>query len=251
MNHHLLADKRLNEILEIVREKGTVTVGELSEALKVSESTVRRDLTSLDKQGLLVKVHGGATNLNVHYVAKDADMETKHDMNREDKLKIAKYAASMIQPDDFVYIDAGSTTEMMVDYITQKNAVFVTNATVHARKLAQRGFQVYILGGELKPATDAIVGSEAILSLQKYNFSIGFWGTNGVNQRTGYSTPDVHESLVKAEAIKHCRECYVLCDATKFEQISTVTFAGFSSATIITTGLQDRNLKKCNNIKEV
>ncbi len=247
----MLADERFNGILDIVKEKGTVTVGELSRSLRASKSTIRRDLTTLDKQGLLVKVHGGATNLNVHYVTKDADMETKHDMNKEDKLKIAKYAASLIQPDDFVYIDAGTTTEIMIDYITQKNALFVTNATVHARKLAQRGFQVYILGGELKPTTDAIVGSEAILCLQKYNFSIGFWGANGVNQQTGYSTPDVHESLVKAEAMKHCKDRYVLCDATKFGQISSATFGDFSSATIITTRLQDRNLKKCNNIKEV
>lgn len=247
----MLADERFNGILDIVKEKGTVTVGELSRSLRASKSTIRRDLTTLDKQGLLVKVHGGATNLNVHYVTKDADMETKHDMNKEDKLKIAKYAASLIQPDDFVYIDAGTTTEIMIDYITQKNALFVTNATVHARKLAQKGFQVYILGGELKPTTDAIVGSEAILCLQKYNFSIGFWGANGVNQQTGYSTPDVHESLVKAEAMKHCKDRYVLCDATKFGQISSATFGDFSSATIITTRLQDRNLKKCNNIKEV
>lgn len=248
---HLLADERFTGILEIVRKKGSVTVAELSKILGVSESTIRRDLTLLDKQGLLVKVHGGATNLNIHYVTKDADMETKHDMNREDKRKIAKYAAGIIKPDDFVYIDAGSTTELMIDYITQKNAIFVTNATVHARKLAQKGFQVYILGGELKPTTDAIVGSEAILCLQKYNFSIGFWGANGVNQQSGFSTPDIHEGIVKSEAMKRCRDRYVLCDVTKFEQISSASFGEFSSATIITTRLQDRNLKKCNNIKEV
>lgn len=247
----MLIDERLNAILKIVEEQKSATVQELTQRLNASESTIRRDLSVLHKKGKLVKVHGGATVIGMNYNTKDDDVATRQDLNREDKIKIGKYAASLIKPNDFVYIDAGTTTEIMIDYIEERNAVFVTNATTHAMKLAQKGCTTYILGGELKSSTEAVVGSDTILSLQKYNFTIGFWGTNGVNQKTGFSTPDMNEALVKREAMKHCKNCYVLCDNSKFRQISSVTFGEFTEATIITTNLKDDLYKKCKNIMEV
>lgn len=90
----------------------------------------------------------------------------------------------------------------MIDYITERQAIFVTNAITHAKKLADRGCSVYILGGEFKAVTEAIVGEEAVVTLDKYNFTKGFWGANGVSLQRGYSTPELKEALVKR---KPCR----------------------------------------------
>ena len=76
-----------------------------------------------------------------------------------------------IAPGDFVYLDAGTTTELLIEYITSHQAVFVTNAISHAKRLAERGFTVYLLGGEFKAVTEAIVGEEAVAALEKYNFT--------------------------------------------------------------------------------
>lgn len=247
----MLIETRLGEILSIVEQKKSVSVQELMQLINVSEATVRRDLNTLDANGKLIKIHGGAMAIGSICHTTDDDVLYRKNQNMEAKIRIAKYAAALIKPHDFIYMDAGTTTELMIDFITEKNAVFVTNAVAHAKKLSQLGCRTYILGGELKPQTEAIVGDEAVMSLEKYNFTKGFWGTNGVNLSTGFSTPDVREAMIKKKSMERCRERFVLCDESKFSTISSVTFADFSNAIIITNKLKDESLKKYRNIKEV
>lgn len=168
-----------------------MTVQQLMAELNASESTIRRDLTTLDANGQLTKVHGGAILKNAVYSTTDDEVVHRKEQNREAKEKIARYAAGLIGAGDFVYIDAGTTTELMIDHITEKQATFVTNAVTHAKKLAERGCAVYILGGEFKAVTEAIVGEEAVATLEKYNFTKGFWGTNGISMQQGFSTPEL------------------------------------------------------------
>ena len=247
----MLAEERYNEILRLVNEKKTVTVQELTEVLDTSESTIRRDLTTLHKKGSLIKVHGGATALSVEGLTRDASLTVRRDMNIEEKVAIAKYAAALIEKDDFVYLDAGSSVDLMIDYIVEQEAIYVTNAIGHAQKLLQKGCRVFLLGGELKEVTEAIVGAQAIDSLKRYNFTKGFFGANGVHRERGLTTPDITEALVKEKAMEQCANRYVLADSTKINQISSVTFAGFEEGMILTTRLRDASYKACKNILEV
>ena len=247
----MLAEERYNEILRLVNEKKTVTVQELTEVLDTSESTIRRDLTTLHKKGSLIKVHGGATALSVEGMTRDASLTVRRDMNIEEKVAIAKYAAALIEKDDFVYLDAGSSVDLMIDSIVEQEAIYVTNAIGHAQKLLQKGCRVFLLGGELKEVTEAIVGAQAIDSLKRYNFTKGFFGANGVHRERGLTTPDITEALVKEKAMEQCANRYVLADSTKINQISSVTFAGFEEGMILTTRLRDASYKACKNILEV
>ena len=129
--------------------------------------------------------------------------------------------------------------------------MFVTNAISHAKLLAEKGCRVYLLGGEFKFQTEAIVGEEAMEMLSKYNFTKGFWGTNGISVSKGYSTPEIKEAMVKKYSMKNCKRCYILADASKFDQLSSVKFADFDQATILTTELYKPALKKYKNIVEV
>lgn len=246
----MLTEERFQKILELVETYKTVTTQKLIDELNISESTVRRDLMLLDEQGKLKKIRGGAM-VNNHYNTKDDTVSKRKDRNQEEKRKIAKYAASLIEPNDFVYLDAGTTTEQMIDYLTEPNVVFVTNAVGHAKRLSERGYTTYILGGEFKATTEAIVGEEAMESLKKYNFTKGFWGTNGVSLTGGFSTPDVKEAMIKRASMESCAECYVLCDPSKFSQVSCVKFADFANADIISTKVTDEEYAKCSNILEV
>lgn len=247
----MLTEERLQEILKLLGEKGSVSTQELMAALDISESTVRRDLTTLDEQGRLLKVRGGALVREDTYSTAEATMSQKKTLHLEEKKAIARYAASLLEADDFVFLDAGSTTELMIDYMTERDVTFVTNAVSHAKKLSEKGYITYILGGEFKATTEAIVGDEVIESLQKYNFTKGFWGTNGINRKVGFSTPDVKEAMVKKISMQHCAERYVLGDPSKFSQISCVKFADFVNAVIITTGLSDKSYAGCENIIEI
>ena len=204
----MLTEERLHKILRLVAERGSVSTQELMDTLDISESTVRRDLTTLDEQGMISKVRGGAMVKEDKYSTVEATMMQKKDLNLEEKRVIARYAASLLQENDFVFLDAGSTTE-------------------------------------------AIVGDETVAGLQKYNFTKGFWGTNGVNRKVGFTTPDVKEAMVKKTAMEHCAKRYVLCDTSKFSQISSVKFADFANAFIITTELEDDNYAHCENIIQV
>lgn len=247
----MLAEERFAKILSIIENEGSATVQQLMIALDASESTIRRDLNSMDEKGLLTKVHGGAVAKNQMIRTHDEDIRNRKEKNIDEKIMIAKYAANLIREDDFVYIDAGSTTELMVDFIKEKKAVFVTNAISHAKKLSELGCRVYILGGEFKSSTEAIVGEEAVTTLDKYNFTKGFWGTNGISVQSGYSTPEVKEALLKKKSMEHCKECFVLADSSKFSQISSVKFAEFDQATVLTVAPVPKAFQKYKNIKEV
>ena len=201
--------------------------------------------------GQLIKVHGGAVSKHTVYSSTDEKVSNRKEQNREAKVKIARYAASLIEEGDFVYIDASTTTELMIEYISVKTATYVTNAITHAKKLADQGFNVYLIGGEFKAITEAIVGEEAVENLEKFNFTKGFWGTNGISIKRGYTTPELKEALVKRRSMKNCRECYIVTDDSKFNQISSVTFAPFESATVITTEITQTMFKEFENVIEI
>lgn len=243
----MLAEERLTRIKERVNEQGSATLQELMEYLDTSESTIRRDISTLDSMGEVIKVHGGAVSVNTSFKMRDAEVSDRRVINMEEKRMIARYAAGLIKKDDFVYIDAGTTTEFIIDYITEKNAIYVTNAVNHACKLVHKGFEVYLAGGRLKGATEAIVGAETMEALSNYNFTIGFWGTNGIHKKTGYTTPDREEAGVKHISFWNCKKRYIVADSSKFDSISPVRFADFGDAVIITDKIAE-GYKDCDNI---
>ena len=229
----MLTLQRHEMILRLLKEKGSITTIEISDKLGISESTARRDINTLDREGKLSKVFGGAVEKEQSIIAYEYTFEQKNDLNIEEKQKIARYAASLIEKDDFVYLDAGTTTAYMIDYIDNNGVTFVTNGITHAQKLASKGFKVFLIGGELKASTEAIIGNVAMEALKNYHFTKGFFGTNGVSIKSGCTTPDTNEALVKKMAISHCKTSYVLCDSSKFNKISPVTFASFEGTGII------------------
>lgn len=244
----MLSEERQAIILEMLESKGSVEGTELMEALDASESTIRRDLTAMDKAGLLIKVHGGAmAKKKQSYVTTEGDLEHKRAEHTDEKRKIAAYAADLITDDDFVYIDAGTTTELMIDFIQCQHAIFVTNSINNARQLSQRGFKTLLVGGEFKSITEAIVGEEAIANIEKYNFTKGFFGTNGLTRKNGFTTPEMREAMIKKRAMLSSKDVYVLADSSKFGKISPVSFGRVESANIITENCP-KEFEDLNNI---
>ena len=103
----MLTEQRFERILERLKVKKSITVAEITEDLGISESTARRDITALDKAGKLTKVFGGAVAAEHTYEMKEPTVAQKVNVRKEEKIKIAQYAADMIGDNDFVYLDAG------------------------------------------------------------------------------------------------------------------------------------------------
>ena len=249
----MLTEERFAKIVKIVNQEGTVTVLELAQAIGISESTIRRDLNQLDKLGRIRKVHGGATAAVLMSDGHERNMQEKYSRNIEEKRAIAAYAATLVHPNDFVFLDAGSTTEQMAEYLDENTAFYVTNGITLAQKLAARGFKTMLLAGRVKASTDAVIGMEAVSSLARYHFTRGFFGTNGITVAEGFTTPDLEEAANKRAAMEHCRQCYVLADNSKFDTLSNVSFGELSKAKIITTrgNVRLKNYKQHTEVIEV
>lgn len=247
----MLTQERYQMILQILNEKNAVTVSELAQAIGTSESTIRRDLNSLADMGKLNKVFGGATSIRQTTGVFEDTVSSREAIMSDNKNAIAAYSATLIKDDDFVYIDAGTTTSRLIDYITNYKATYVTNGISHARKLIQKGLTAYIIGGRMKPATEAVVGAKGIESINSFNFTKAFMGANGIDIDTGFTTPDVEEALIKEAAIKKSYMSFVLADHTKFGHVFPVTFSKLKKCCIITDFLTDKRYADITVVKEV
>ena len=248
----MLQEERFNRILEELSLRGAVKSINLAEMLDVSESTVRRDINELERSGKLRKVFGGAVPV------KDAikgggvnSFVTDHEGHVEEKEAIARYAAGLIEDGDLVFIDAGSTTEKLVEHIDNSKASYMTNGLIHAQKLARKGLDVSVVSGRVKGGRLSVIGSRAVKSMASYNFTKCFMGTNGINEEKGFTTPDLDEAMVKEEAVRLSRKIYVLADSSKFGRISSATFAGLAGACIITDKLADEAYRGYAEVIEV
>ena len=208
------------------------------------------DLVELDHQGFLKRVHGGATLIPKVTQTIEDPLGKRQLLNADEKKKIAKYAAGMIEANDVVYLDAGSSTLELIEYLDQKEAHYITNGLMQAQQLTLKGFHVVCLGGEVRNITGACVGANTMKSLSRYHFSKGFFGTNGIDLMNGFTTPDSEEAAIKELAMERCQMSYVLSDHSKFNKVYHVTFGQINDAVIITDHCE-KEIKEQATVVEV
>lgn len=245
----MLKNLRLEKILSIVEEKEYVSLHELMKITASSESTIRGDLVFLEKENKIIRLHGGAQAIRKSSTLKELDMNEKYLINVDKKIEIAKKGASFIQDNSLIYIDAGTSTSYLCDYITSSGNIIVTNSMTIAQKLSKLKYKVYVTGGELKLTTDAFVGTFPLETIKRFTFDVGFFGANGVSLKQGYTTPDLEEAIIKETAISRCKKAYILCDSSKIDKESGVKFASFEKATLITNEIEKKEFKKGNVIE--
>lgn len=177
-------------------------------------------------------------------------MNEKASLHVDEKNSIAEYAASLIKDNTLVYIDAGTTTSCLCDYIKSSGNIFVTNSMTIAQKLTKRKYKVYVTGGEIKLSTDAFVGSFPVETIKRFTFDIGFFGANAISLSQGYTTPDYEEAMIKKTALNRSVKAYVIADNSKLGFEQGVKFASFNEATLITDKINNKEYKK-ENVLEV
>ncbi|WP_296113276.1 DeoR/GlpR family DNA-binding transcription regulator [uncultured Anaerococcus sp.] len=209
----MIIEKRLEIIIDTLKKEEAVSNKILMDKLGVSESTLRRDLSYLQDEGKLTRVHGGAVVNNL------SKKELNYTDNQKNKLKeksiIGKKAVKLIKDAKFIYLDAGSTCHSLIDYLdSSMDLSIVTNGLMHVDKLISKNIPTILLEGRVKPTTKVTTGVKTLESISRYNFDLAFIGANGFDDFAFY-TADVSEATVKAKAIENSARAYVLADSSK------------------------------------
>ena len=227
----MLTEQRYEKILGLLEQKDSVTVMELKKLLGVSDSTVRRDLTALDKAKKLVKVFGGAVRVGADAAQKDSSADRERECC-EEKRRIGKYAAGLLEPGDVIYMDTGTTVGCMIDYLTEKEITVVTNDIDHAKRLADLGYKVVLTGGEFRDGS--LAGKDAVECVMRYAFTKGFFGTAGISRKAGFTASDFLDASLQEAVFSRCRARYILGDHTKLEHTGAVSFGALEEGILLT-----------------
>lgn len=229
----MLTKQRHQLILQRLSEQKVVKLKELVDLTDSSESTIRRDLTDLEAEGYLARVHGGA--ILIATPDEEPTFEEKRDRFVDEKVAIARKAATFIEDGMSIYLDAGTTTQAMVPFLQGKKIVVVTNSLPIANELFDLDIKTFVIGGELKRSTQALVGYNARESMMNYRVDLAFLGMNGIDIEAGYTTPDPEEALVKKTAIELAQTSFVLADASKIGKRTFSRVATLDAAQLITS----------------
>lgn len=228
----MLTDERYSIILKLLNESGIVKTQDLITELNCSESTIRRDLDHLEQAGFLKRIHGGAKR--IYRLDEELTTKEKSLKNIQGKTTIGMFSASLLQENDVIFLDAGTTTLSIIDFIKVGNITVVTNGIEHASLLADYGIDTILLGGKIKFSTKAIVGSTTLSELSNYQFDKAFIGINGIDLEFGCTTPDPEEAAIKKLVLKQSSNNYVVADKTKWTKVNFVKVCELEDVTIIT-----------------
>ncbi|WP_426592979.1 DeoR/GlpR family DNA-binding transcription regulator [Cellulomonas sp. McL0617] len=232
----MYAPERHQQILATARAEGRVEVNRLAEDLEVTAETIRRDLTILERHGLVRRVHGGAIPVErLGFEPGVADREGKFAGEKE---RIAKAALDELPDGGAIIFDAGTTTVRLAELLPMdRELTVVTHALPVAMVLATRpGITLHLVGGTVRGRTLAAVGSWAERELADIHADVAFVGTNGLSVEHGLTTPDLAEAAVKRALVANARRTVVLTDHSK---IGRVEFAHVVPLSAIDTVITD------------
>ncbi len=242
----LLARQRQQQILAAVSQHGGVRVADMVELLGVSEMTVRRDITSLVRRGLVSRVHGGAVAPSRS--AQEPAFATKATQYQEEKARIGRVAASRVAAGDAVALSAGTTTLAVARALTLlphfSTLTLVTNSLPAADVLHQAVMQareaglptpsLLLTGGERTPS-DALVGPATVDYLRGLRVDWVFLGAHGFDPSIGLMTPNLQEAATNAALLATGRSAVAVLDSSKWGVRGVRTFCGVEDLAALVT----------------
>jgi DeoR/GlpR family transcriptional regulator of sugar metabolism len=237
----MLQNQRRDKILELIREDGHAKVMDLSRIFKVTEVTIRQDLEYLEKEGFIVREHGGAFLKNIDLNVRNFSLQNQENIN--EKMMIARKAIEYIHDGEAIILDSGSTTTEIAKLLTgYNNLTVITNALNIALILgAQPGITVVVTGGEFKAPTLSLTGQKAADFFQNLHVDKLFLATAGIALKSGLTYPGISDICVKRAMIESANEIYLVADSTK---IGKNAFASLGALSLINFLITDSKIKK-------
>jgi DeoR family fructose operon transcriptional repressor len=233
----MYAEERQQAMAQLISRRGRLSVVQLAAEFDVTTETVRRDLSTLDRMGLVRRVHGGAVPAGSLTVI-ESGIGERDQANTQAKEAIAAAAVKLLPPpDSVVVIDAGSTTARFAAALPRDHRLTViTHAVSVAGRLAGLPqIELHLLPGKVRPTTHAAVGSDTVAALGELRADVAFIATNGITVGHGLTTPDSDEAATKRAMVACARRTIVLADSTKFGVETAVRFATLDSIDVIVT----------------
>lgn len=219
----MLTEQRKQLILGRLRADGQIVAASLSQELGLSEDTIRRDLRALAAEGLLQRVHGGALPASRAL----ASFASRASVEPEGKRSIARTAAGLIQRDQLVFLDGGTTCQQLARALPPElRATVVTHSPTIAVELVDHPHvEVVLIGGRLFKHSVVAVGAAALAAISQIRADLYFMGVTGISPSSGLSTGDLEEAHIKRALMQQAAETWVLASAEKLNSASAYVIA--------------------------
>lgn len=228
----MIKEKRIKKIQEYVIEHQSASLDELVTVFEVSKNTIRRDVQELVDRGELKKVYGGVSVIH----KKLESFEDRQVRNQQQKVLISKKASSFVEDGDFIFIDSGTTTIEMFEFIKDKNITIFTNSIDFiVRALPFENLNVISIGGMLERKTNALVNPRNMDLLKDYNIKKAFMASTGISLVNGVTNASPLESELKKTVVNRSAEVYLLVDQDKFDKYGLMTYCGLDEIDFLVT----------------
>lgn len=228
------ASNRRDCIIELIREKGKVTVTELSDFFNVTTETIRRDLNLLDELGQIKKVHGGATSSRYGF---ELDFQERAKLLSDEKHLIAQKALTLIKPGDSIFVDFGSTTLEFAKQLSQReNIRVITNSHMIANELLQNDtLDVVLLGGRFGRTKLSCVGEFTLQSIKQHFCDYAVIGIGGCTVVDGVMDQDYEEAAIASQMIQNSSQTIILADSSKVQRRASTLVSDWSRVDFLVT----------------
>jgi DeoR family L-fucose operon activator len=230
----MLAIDRQRRILELLHAAGTLRTIETSIELGVTNETVRKDFEILEKRGELIRIHGGAGR--PERIREDLPFTERQAVRREEKQSIARLAASRIQANETIFLDASSTVLTLTEFLPDLPLTILTNALSVFTALSDRpNIDLICTGGLFDPKSRSFIGLTAEKSLQRYNIHRMFFSGNGLHLERGASENNARQAAFKERVVENAEDVVFLADHSKLGQKAAFFFADVENLSCLIT----------------
>ncbi|MEN8121892.1 MAG: DeoR/GlpR family DNA-binding transcription regulator [Bacteroidota bacterium] len=235
----LLLDDRKLSILELIAGNESVSVKELSRLLKVSEATIRTDLSVLEKNGKIVRYHGGARLIENRY-KQEFTYQTRKNLNFQQKKEIGEVAANMVEPNDSILLDASTTSLAMAQALRNKEnlrdiTVIPLGIWTAIEFLGYDNYNILLPGGYLRHASASLTGLPTNDFFDGLIVQKAFMGAWGISVEQGFTDSHLVEVELKKTILKKAKEVIIMVDGSKFNQSGLASYASIDKISQIIT----------------
>lgn len=217
----MLSAERKQYIVSRLNEKGIIHVKDIAQELAISETTIRRDLIEMEREGHCKRVHGGAIkDRGSNILSDDSElaMIEKSKLFNHEKDRVCQAAAKLVKDGDCVFLDGGTSIAPMINYLAHKKIKIVTHSDLIVRQIENSVAEVFVIGGKYLPKYAMTIGPIAYDTIRQFNFDISFIGCAGVSVADGISyTAEMETRSIKEIAIKSALKSYLLIENNKLQ----------------------------------
>lgn len=231
----MINSQRKKEVIDYLSNVDYRTLQEIADKFNISMNTARRDINELADENLVKKFYGGVSLAK----KKDSSFQSRMDSRIEEKQKIAQYAAALVKDKDLIFIDSGSTTSLLADYLNKDFHLTIVTNNIHVitKVVDVVNWECIVIGSRLKHSSCSLINVYDWDYLNSLNLNKAFLATTGLTIQSGATNPDNAETIIKTSMMKRSQENYLLTDSSKFDHTSLRTFANIDDFNkIVTSG---------------